>query len=879
MIIKQADVKMPELLGYYPNQFLTDEEKLSPEVIKTTLDWFAHIAFTQYKRNRESFAANYDLLKGIISWEHFYRDADGEVKDFMSNVLKGNELPKHIKHYPIMNRPVNTMVGELAKRPDEHRFRAMDDDSRSEEMEVKTELTMQLVMQMAREQIIQSTMLKGEQIADEDLEKLTVEKVQDDITDYTSKAEMWANMVVECMKLELGMKDKGEEMFRDLLIASREFLHLYEDNSKRGFDVEVANPKNVFHSPVNDKKYARSWYYGGLIECMEISEIMEKVPELTKEEIDYLISQKDNGGERGKVSSNFDSLGTGPDTIKYDTYHRLVEQEKDFLAAELEAESEGTDNIGSLVGSVDQTNPLSYKYSVMRVYYLSKKLVGLLTYEDEDGSAEQRLVDETYQEGTPGELAIEWGYVNQWRMGIRIGTEVYHDRPFELLDYCPIIGVIHEVKNTKARSLVDLIKPFQAIYNVCLNQLWELLEKEKGNVLHISIRRIPTPKDADHQDAIAIWEQEAQDRGIIFEDDSPENMRAPSQNQNQARAIDLNRSKEIQSRIELAEWAKQQAMELVGMSEQRMGGVTASESATGTNTALAQSFAQTEPFFAQHEYVMDQVFQAIVDAAQYIESNKPESTLSYITAAGKSQFLKVTPEDIKFRDLHIFSTSRSQDTRLYQELRSLAQPMLQNGATPYEIAELYSTSSIRHLRKIFRDLKQKQEEYAQQAQQNEMQSQQMSAEIEKAKLEQAERFHQDEMKMEKYKTDVNANTAMAREQIKTYFQQGTTDTDGDGVPDITEIAEQGRKAQEMLQARDLENRKMSMEMQKHMDEQQNKKKETKLRERELDIQEKNQKNDIDIQKLKLQEARVKLQATKQQARKKAADAKKPKPKK
>ena len=188
-------------------------------------------------------------------------------------------------------------------------------------------------------------------------------------------------------------------------------------------------------------------------------------------------------------------------------------------------------------------------------------------------------------------------------------------KPFDLLDYCPLIGTTYEVKNTEAKSLVDLMKPFQVIYNICMNQLYKLLEKEIGNVASVNLRRVPRVKDGDPQDDIDIWEMEARERGIMFDDDSPENTKAPVTNQSVARNIDLTRTNEIQARYNLAVQMKNECWELIGMSRQRMGSISASESATGTNTAITQSYSQTEPLFVAHEYVLRQVYQAIIDAA------------------------------------------------------------------------------------------------------------------------------------------------------------------------------------------------------------------------------------------------------------------------
>lgn len=869
MIIKQIESKdnLPSLTGDFPSQFVAEKTKLEDEShIKNTLDWFAHIAFAQYKKNRETFAGNYNLLKGIISWKDFYYSEEPVVKDFFSQLESEQKLPEHIKHYPIMNRPVNTMVGELTKRPDNHRVRAFDDDSRAEELEYKTQLVQQLIMQQVRNQIMQEHLIDGTQLSEEDLEDLTVEKVQDYITDYTSLAERWGNHVLQCMKAELGMKDKGEDAFRDLLIASREFFHIYENNSKRGFDVKVANTKNVIHSTSNDRKYSRDWYYGGILEVMEISEIMDEIPGITKEEIDHLVSQTKDGRRLTPPNSNFDSNQTGIGTIKFSPYYRLVEQERDFLAAELEIEDNG-EGLDELAGGLNSNNTFSQKFAVLRMYWLSKKKIGKLTYVDEDGTLQEMLVDESYQEGSPNEYAIEWDWVNQWYQGIRIGTEVYIVRPFKLLDYCPIIGVTHEIKNTQAKSLVDMIKPFQSIYNVCLNQLWEILEKEKGNTLVVNIRRIPIPKDGDNQDAISQWEAEAEQRGIVFEDDSPENMRVPSNNTNLTRNIDLNRSKEIESRIKLAEWAKEQAMSLVGMSEQRMGQVQATETATGTETALAQSFAQTEPYFAQHEYVMDQVYQAILDTCQYIESNKPQSTINYITAAGESMFMQVTPQDIKLRDLHVFSTSRTEDVQLFREIRALAQPMLQNGASTYEVIELYSTNSIRQMKQAHKKLKERKEQMEDMAQQ-----------LEQQKMEQAERQHRENLQelARQHQLDIineNINKELDRKnklEVAIVNAMGNAkdisgDANSDGVADIYQTQDLLNQYDAQLKQHEANLAKLSLERDRLVQEGQFRKKELEQRDREIQNQKKNDQNDLKISQMKIQQEKIKLQAAKYKA--------------
>ena len=239
-----------------------------------------------------------------------------------------------------------------------------------------------------------------------------------------------------------------------------------------------------------------------------------------------------------------------------------------------------------------------------------------------------------------------------------------------------------------------------------------------------------------------MWEMEARNRGVVFVDDSPENLKAPS-SFNQFTSLDLTRTQEIQSRYTLAQQMKVECWELIGMSKQRMGSVAASETATGTRTAMQQSYSQTEPLFVAHEYVQGQLYQAIVDAALYIEGKKPQSTLSYITNEGESAFVQVNGTDLSLRDIQVFLTNRPEDTQMFNELRQLSQAVIQNGGTLYDVIELYSTKSMREMKKTFKELRDKMD--AQQKQQMELQQQQQQAQQQQAQaaLQQAK-----QMKME-----------------------------------------------------------------------------------------------------------------------------------
>jgi hypothetical protein len=834
-------------LNIFPDQFKTEKEKKDESWIKNTMDYFANKAYAEYVKNRDTFVKNYDLVKGILRMEDFYQEP--EVKSFTDMLTADLALPAYVKHYSILTTPINELVGEISKRPDAFRVKAFDDDSKSEELQFKTNILQEYVLSEARQKIVQNAAMQGVEMEDEEIEKRALSEVQEDIDTYTSVAEKWANHVLTAQKAEFNTKEKSEDAFRDLSISAREFYHVYEDNSKTGYNIEVANPKNTWFLSTPDRKYisdptgrAQGAYAAGTVQVMELSEIIESIPDLTKDEIDHLRSSLQDYGLINVRESNLGNpnAGDGIDSIQYDTFDPLVLQTRMMIESEMK---DNDDGLKDFLGLTSNVSSFGYKYVVVRAYWISKKKVGKVIFLDEMGNEQSMLVDENYKGGTmPTEISLEWGWINQWYQGIKIGPDIYHVKPYKLLNYCPIIGMVHEIKNTEAKSLVDLMKPFQVIYNVCMNQLYKLLEKEVGKVYLTSIRHVPVPKDGDAQDALDIWEMEARNRGVVFIDDSPENLKSPS-SFNQHREIDLTRTQEIQARYNLAVQMKNECWELIGMSKQRLGSISASETATGTNTAIQQSYSQTEPLFVAHEYVLGQLYQAIIDASLYIESKKPESTISYITSEGESAFVQVNGTDLKFRDLKVYLTNRPEDRQMFNEIRQLSQAVLQNGGSLHDIIELYTTNSVREMKKVFKTLKERQEQLQDQEMQQKQQQLEQQQKQAEAALEQAQAQYDGKIANDNYQAELDRINKKEIALIAAESKSGPlADADQSGTPDVLEI--NSLMHEQSKAAKDYEVKMHDINMKNQMASEK-----LAIENKKIDVDLKNQQNDLEIAKI------------------------------
>lgn len=840
-------------LTEFPDVFVTSTERDKDRYIKSLMDFMSAEAVRQKSENLKTFVKNYLFVKGVLTPEDFYESDYDQVTDFVSDLTQNETLPEDIVHYSIMNQPINTLMGELQNQPDNFFVKAFDEDSQSEVLQFRTET----LMEYGRSKIMQKNAMKmvvaGADIESEEgraqLQEITEKEVQEKLANYTTMAEKWGNRMLEALKVQFNTKELSEDCFSDLLKTGRERLHIYEDSSNTGFSVESLNPKDTFKLSSPDKKYFKDAYVAGICRVMEISEIINRF-RLNKEQTDKLIKSRgksEDGAHHNKIYT------TGTTNLYSDMFGDGYAQHMRTLDDDI------MDELDSFLGL--KSSKMSWygnKFLVVESYVLGKLQVGKLTYTDADGNTVVDFVDDTYKEGDhPNEISIEWGYVDQWFKGVKIGSELYDYQPVEFIDTCPIIGGDFDPRNSPVKGFIDLMKPFQILYSVCMNQLYRLLQKEKGVLTNVVLRRIPKLDHATHEDALDDWEAIAEERGIIFEDDSPENMGYTGSNTAVTGRIDLSRTSEMQSRYTIAQMVKNECWELVGVNKQRLGGVAASETATGTQAALTQSYSQTAPWFTYHNYVINQFYQALLDAAQYYESKKETSTISLVSGEGENLFISVNQNELKNRDLRVFVTDRSEDHQHLQMMKMQVQNLIQNGLGGYEASKALQSKSIRTLDNVLKKVSEMQEQYKQQ---------QLQVEQDRNEAIREQTQVMSQLETEKMERD-DMNKALDRDSkeriamINTYARQenNTVDSNGNGVPDIMEIARDEREQQKITMQHQQNIKKDQNALRSEMIKQNNLaekikwekekiKKEEESKEKDREIRRQEMKNNLDIAK-------------------------------
>ena len=284
------------------------------------------------------------------------------------------------------------------------------------------------------------------------------------------------------------------------------------------------------------------------------------------------------------------------------------------------------------------------------------------------------------------------------------------------------------------------MKPYQIGYNIVNNQIADILVDELGTVILLDQNSLP--RHALGEDwgkgnlakayvAMKNFQMLPLDTSIT----NTEN----ALNFNHFQKLDLEQTNRLMSRIQLANYFKQQAYEVIGVNPQRMGQQLSQTTATGVEQAMQASYAQTEMFFIQHcDYLMPRVHQMRTDLAQYYHSTKPSARLTYVTSADEKVNFEINGTDLLLRDLNIAVSTNANHRAILEQLKQMAVQNNTTGASIYDLGKVIQSDSVASLNSVLKDSEQKLQAQKQQEmqQQQQMQDQalQKQQEIEQMKI-------------------------------------------------------------------------------------------------------------------------------------------------
>ena len=843
-----------------PLQFLPKSEK-DQEWAAWNLDWLEWNGLKQIRYNARRLMKNYKLAKGIIDKSDYIIEEDNEYRDIVETLTKEDNSALELKFYPIIPNVINVLVAEFAKRSTKLTYRAVDEFSYNEMMEQKRVAVEEVLLADAKMKIVSALMQQGLDPASEEFQQeisndklKTLPEIESFFKkDYRSMVEQWAThqhkVDVERFKID----ELEERAFRDSLITDREFWHMrmMEDD----YEVELWNPVLSFYHKSPDARYLSQANWVGKTDMFTVADVIDRYGYLmTEEQLEALEaiypirSAGYNIGGQQNDGSYYDATkthewNTNLPSLAYRQYTSMVSG----------SVLEGGDVISQILSEGEDYNVAgtAYLLRVSTSYWKSQRKVGHLTKVADNGEVTTEIVTEDYKitdkpmydtrlfkNKTKDNLIfgehIDWIWINEVWGGVKIGPNIpsfwgmnnpggftpiyigidknkigplrFQFKGDNSIYGCklPVEGAVFSDRNTKSTALIDLMKPFQIAYNLVNNQIADILVDELGTVIMLDQNTLPRHSLGEDWGkgnlskayvAMKNFQMLPLDTSIT----NTEN----ALNFQHFQKLDLSQTERLMSRIQLANYFKQQAYEVIGVNPQRMGQQLSQQTATGVEQAVSASYAQTEMYFIQHcDYLMPRVHQMRTDVAQYYHSTKPSLRLQYMTSADEKVNFQINGTDLLLRDLNIFCTTTANHRAILEQLKQMALNNNTTGASIYDLGKVVQSDSIAELNNA---LKTSEEKVTQMKQQEMQQQQQMQEQALQAKAqEQKLKLDHDSMEAEK-----NRQRDLLVAQIKSAGYGAQVDINQNLESDYSDALKEIRETEAYQQQMDMERQKES----------------------------------------------------------------------
>lgn len=848
-----------------PIQFIPKKEK-DQTWTAWNLDWLEWQGLKQIRRNARRLMKNYKLAKGIIDKSDYVIEQDNEMRDIVETLIQEDFSALELKFYPIIPNVINVLVSEFAKRNSKVTFKAVDEFSYNEQLEQKRMMVEQTLLSRAEAKLKANMIAQGADMEDpkvqEELQQATspenlksLPEIQEFFDkDYRSMAEQWASHQMKVDEERFRMDELEERGFRDSLIADREFWHFKMNDDD--YDIELWNPVLTFYHKSPEVRYISQGNWVGKIEMMTVADVIDKYGyTMTEEQLESLEAIYPVRSA-GYPLQGFQNDGSYYDATKpHDwnvnmpslAYRQFVSMYDNFVF-------NGGDIVNWIMGETEDYADMgmAFMLRVTTAYWKSQRKIGHLTKIAENGEVYTDIIDEDYKitdkpvyntqfikNKTKDTLIfgehIDWIWINEVWGGVKIGPNhpsfwgmnnpggvnpiylgvdqnkigrmKFQFKGDSTLYGCklPVEGAVFSDRNTRSTSLVDLMKPYQIGYNIVNNQIADILVDELGTVILLDQNALPRHSLGEDwgKNNLAKAYVAMKNFQMLPLDTSITNTEN-ALNFQHFQTLNLEQTQRMMSRIQLANFFKQQAFETIGITPQRLGQqIGQTETARGIEQAVAGSYAQTETYFIQHsDYLMPRVHGMRTDLAQYYHSKKPSMRLQYMTSNDEKVNFELNGTDLLLRDLNIYCTTRANHRAVLEQMKQLAAQNNTSGATIYDLGNIIQSDSIAELNHVLKATEAKMN--AQRREQMESQERMKQMDIEAAQKEKQLELDYNSMEKEK---DRRRDLLVA--EIRAAGYGSMQDINQNQQSDYADQMESIRKSEEFQQAMSFDRDKES----------------------------------------------------------------------
>jgi len=783
-----------------PLQFLSKKDK-NPEWTAWNLDWLEWNGLKQIRRNARRLMKNYKLAKGTIDKTDYLVEADNEMRDIVDSLAQEDASALELKFYPIIPNVVNVLVAEFAKRNTKITFRGVDEYSHNEMLEEKRSQIEQVLMQQAEQKLMAKMIDQGMDPEDPEVKQQMEQQTSPEALkslpeiqnffdkSYKSLCEQWATHQFKIDEDRFKMDELEERGFRDMLITDREFWHMKMNEDD--YDIELWNPVTTFYHKSPDARYISQGNWVGKIEMLTIADVIDKYGYLmTQEQLESIeaIYPVRSAGYPLQGYQNDGSYYDATKSHEFNTnmpglaYRQFVSMYDNFIY-------NGGDIVNWIMSENEDYAPMgaAFLLRATTAYWKSQMKVGHLTKISESGEVLTDIIGEDYKvtdkpiydttlikNKTKDNLIfgehIDYVWINQVYGGVKIGPNhpsfwgmnnpgginpmylgidrntigplKFQFKGDNTLYGCklPVEGAVFNDRNTRSTSMVDLMKPFQIGYNIVNNQIADILVDELGTVIMLDQNALPQHSLGEDwgKNNLAKAYVAMKNFQMLPLDTSITNTEN-ALNFQHFQVMNLEQTQRMLSRIQMANYFKQQCFEVIGITPQRLGQqIGQTDTAKGVEQAMAGSYAQTEVYFMQHsDYLMPRVHQMRTDLAQYYHSKKPSLRLQYMSSTDEKVNFEMNGTDLLLRDINIYCTTKANQRAILEQMKQLAVSNNTAGASIYDLGNIMQTESLGELTNSLKAIERKATEQRQEQMQHEqeMQQQEMQTRIQEKQLE------------------------------------------------------------------------------------------------------------------------------------------------
>lgn len=758
---------------------------------KQVVNWAKNRTFQIYAPCRKSVMhkkINYDLITGKLHINDLALILNPEN-------LKGNFIAENIQHYPIMNSKLNVLKGEEIKRPFDYRVIVTNPTAISEKEEEKKNLILK---------DLQELMTKNIQ-SEEEMQAATEKIAKYYSYDWQDLREIRANSLLNHYSKELGFPLIFNQGFSDAEIVGEEIYQVDieggEPTLKRLNPLKVECIKSGYSNKVEDSDIIileDYWSPGKIIDTY--------YDQLSKKDIKYIEELPYSD------SSSYDSMDNVDERVGM---VNMGEIGLDWNPTE----SFFWDPTGETSVQMDlMPYDMAGNVRVLKVFWKSKRQIKRVkSYNSQTGEEEYNFYTEDYQANVDLGEEESLYYINQAWEGVLIGEKVYVNmkpRPvqFNRLSnpsrcHFGIIGSYYNLNDDKPFSIVDMLKPYNYLYDVIYDRLNKLLARNWGLIMNVDLAKIPDKWDMDK------WLYFAKKMGIAVTDSFREGNKGSATGKlaglmsGQQSTINADLGNSIQQCINILTYIKQESGELIGINKQREGQISNQATVGGVERATLQSSHITEWIFTIHDDLKKRVLEAFLEVCKIALKGKSVK-FQYILSDMSETIMDIEGDEFADCDYGLVVDNGTRAQELEQRLDSLVQAALQNASIDFStVMKIYGSGSLAEKQRMIenneKDIQQRQQETQQQQQKIQEQQLQYQQNIEQQKLEMQDKLNQ---------RDNETKLAIAN------IQKDAQESDGDNMEENGNSEETLEKIREFEEKMNLENKKLSQADAHHKDE-------------------------------------------------------------